>query len=272
MRTISITSGKGGVGKTTITSQLGLSLAELGKRVLILDADMGMSNVDIMFGIKTRKSLYDVVHGESIDSCIVNVRPGLDILSGGNGISELTSLNAFERREILDQVQRLEFRYDFVLIDNSPGLHDYVLHLNAASDEIIIVLTHDVSSFADAYSLVKVLHQKHKRSSFKVITNQIVKAEGIRLFGRFSDVVEKFMTVKLSFLDSIPHDDSLKRIQSRLNMQHAGASTGAVNGLSTVRTVAQNLISEGDSSERQNPVQTSDHGLSKIFRPMAGHA
>ena len=272
MRTISLTSGKGGVGKTTITSHLGLSLAELGKRVLILDADMGMSNVDIMFGIKTKKSLYDVVKGDAIDSCILNVRPGLDILSGGNGISELTSLNSFERREILDQIHKLEFRYDFVLVDNSPGLHDYVLHLNAASDEIVIVLTHDVSSFADAYSLVKVLHQKHKRSSFKVITNQIVKAEGLRLFSRFSDVVEKFMTVKLSFLDSIPHDDSLKRIQSRLNMQHLGASSGAVNGLSTIKTVAKNLIAEVEFTDRQNPVHSAEQGLARIFRPMAGHA
>lgn len=265
MRSISITSGKGGVGKTTIVSNLALTLAEMNQRVLILDGDLGMSNIDIVFGVKTKKSLYDVVNGELLENCITTVAKNVDILSGGNGISELTKINAFQRREIFDQIQKLQFKYDFLLVDNSPGLHDYVLHLNATTDDIFLVLTNDPSSFADAYSLVKVLHSKYKKNEFKIITNQLNKAEGIKLYSRFCEVVEKFMAVRLTLLETIPADDTLRKIQQRISMRQNFST-------SIFRSIANSLIIENHLSLNKASLSGAESGLVSLFRPVSGHA
>lgn len=265
MRSISITSGKGGVGKTTIVANLALSLAEMNQRVLILDGDLGMSNIDIVFGVKTKKSLFDVVNGEVMENCITTVAKNVDILSGGNGISELTKINAFQRRDIFDQVQKLQFKYDFMLVDNSPGLHDYVLHLNATTDDVFIVLTNDPSSFADAYSLLKVLHSKYKKNEFKIITNQLSKIEGTKLYARFCDVVEKFMPVRLRLLESIPSDDNLKKIQQRINMRQNFST-------SIFRSIANTLIIENNLNQNKSTLGHTESGLVSLFRPISGHA
>ena len=269
MRSISITSGKGGVGKTTIVSHLALALADFNQRVLILDGDLGMSNIDICFGIKTKRSLFDVVNGEQLENCITTVAKNVDILSGGNGISELTKINAFQRRDIFDQIQKLQFKYDFLLVDNSPGLHDYVLHLNATTDDIFLVLTNDPSSFADAYSLVKVLHSRYKKNEFKVITNQVNKTDGTRLYARFCDVVEKFMSVRLNLLESIPADDSLKKIQQRISM---GQNLSHGLSASIFRSLANSLIIENNLNQNKSIVTNQESGLVSLFRPVSGHA
>lgn len=269
MKSISITSGKGGVGKTTIVSHLALALADCKQRVLILDGDLGMSNIDICFGVKTKRSLYDVVNGEQLENCITTVAKNVDILSGGNGISELTKINAFQRRDIFDQIQKLQFKYDFLLVDNSPGLHDYVLHLNATTDEVVLVLTNDPSSFADAYSLIKVLHTKYKKNEFKVITNQLNKTDGMRLYARFCDVVEKFMSVRLNLLDSIPADDSLKKIQQRISM---GQNFSHGLAASIFRSLANSLIIENNLNQNKSTVANQESGLVSLFRPVSGHA
>lgn len=269
MRSISVTSGKGGVGKSTIVSNLALALADMNQSVLILDGDLGMSNIDIMFGVKTKKSLFDVVNGEQMENCITSVAKNVDIISGGNGVAELTKINAFQRREIFDQVQKLQFRYDFLLVDNSPGLHDYVLHLNATTDDIILVLTNDPSSFADAYSLLKILHSKYKKNQFKVITNQLNKVDGIKLYSRFCEVVEKFMAVRLTLLESIPTDDSLKRIQQRINLRQN--LTGSFS-VSIFRSIANTLITENNLNQNKSTLANSESGLASLFRPVSGHA
>jgi flagellar biosynthesis protein FlhG len=269
MRSISIASGKGGVGKTTLVSHLALALADFNQRVLILDGDLGMSNIDICFGVKTKRSLYDVVNGERLEDCITTVAKNVDILSGGNGISELTKINAFQRRDIFDQIQRLQFKYDFLLVDNSPGLHDYVLHLNATTDEIFLILTNDPSSFADAYSLVKVLHTKYKKNEFKVITNLLNKTDGMRLYARFCDVVEKFMSVRLNLLDSIPSDENLKKIQQRITM---GQNFTVGLSASIFRSIANSLIIESHLNQNKSAAANHESGLVSLFRPASGHA
>src|SRR5262245_5480538 len=132
-RTLSITSGKGGVGKTTDAANVALHLAQKGKKVLILDGDLGMGNVDIMFGVRVTRTIHDVLQGEApMSSVLIEVAPGISLIPGGSGIMELQSLTDYQKRILLDQVASLPQNFDFMIVDTAPGIDDNVLYLNAA--------------------------------------------------------------------------------------------------------------------------------------------
>jgi flagellar biosynthesis protein FlhG len=212
-RTISITSGKGGVGKSTLVSNLALALSNRGKKVLILDGDLGMANVDIMFGVRTYSSIYDVIRGEkSMDEVVVPVRENISLVPGGSGVYGLHNLDIVQKQNVLDQVSSLEGRYDYFLIDTAPGIADNVLYLNSASEEIFVVLTPDPASLADSYALIKVLNQKQGEKRFSIICNMVKdEAEGMQVFKRLSDVAAKFLYVSLDYKGHIPLDPNLRQ-------------------------------------------------------------
>ncbi|HEX4922999.1 MAG TPA: MinD/ParA family protein [Bdellovibrionales bacterium] len=234
-RTLSITSGKGGVGKTTIAANMALNLAQKGKKVLILDGDLGMGNVDIMFGVRAQRTIQDVLAGEAtLASILVDVAPGVTIIPGGSGILELQSLNDFQKRALLDEVAALPRSFDFMIVDTAPGIDDRVLYLNSAVHQIGVVLTPDPSSMADSYALIKVLNKYHKEDRFSIICNQVRdEAEGLALFKRLSDVASKFLYVSLDYQGSIPHDALLNRAtrsqQLVLSSQPHASSSLAIN-------------------------------------------
>jgi flagellar biosynthesis protein FlhG len=267
MKIIAVTSGKGGVGKTTTACNLGVALADLGQRVLILDGDLGMANVDIFFGIKSIATIQDLLLGKPAADCITPVMKNLDLLAGGSGLIELTQVNAFQRRELLTQVQELQFRYDVVLVDTAPGLHEYVLHLNAVADDVLVVLTPDPASFADAYALIKVLNKRHKISEFKIMCNLIDEAAGRRLFVRFSEVVEKFLSIRLNYLTSLPQDGLLSKTQQlqRLIMRQSPQSSTC----EIFRRLAKELVGE---MQGVGTISTQTKVGEGIFRPVTGHA
>lgn len=212
-RTLSITSGKGGVGKTTIAANMALNLAQKGKKVLLLDGDLGMGNVDIMFGVRTQKTIHDVLEGEApLSEVLVDVAPGVTIIPGGSGIFELQTLNDRQKRVLLDHVTTLPQNYDYLIVDTAPGIDDNVLYLNSAVHQIGVVLTPDPASMADSYALIKVLNKYHREDRFSIICNQVRdEAEGLALFKRISDVASKFLYVSLDYQGSIPHDPLLTR-------------------------------------------------------------
>jgi len=212
-KTISITSGKGGVGKTTVTANLAYHLAQRGKRVLILDGDLGMGNVDIMFGVRTATTIYDVLNGNCpMSEVLIEVSPRIHLIPGGSGIMELQSLNDQQKRILLDQVNTIGLDFDYMLVDTAPGIDDNVLYLNAAVNEICVVLTPDPSSMADSYALIKVLNKYHRETKFSIICNNVRdEREGLILFKRLSDVTSRFLFVSLDYKGSIPHDPILSR-------------------------------------------------------------
>lgn len=268
MKIISVTSGKGGVGKTSIVSNMALGLSKLGKKVLIFDGDLGMANVDIFFGAHPKKNLDDFLNGEPLKECLTPVAQNIDLLAGGSGIYDLCHLNAFQRREILDHLAGMNYLYDFLIIDTSPGLHDHVLHLNSVSDECLVLLTPDPSSFTDAYALIKVLNQKFKMQKFSVICNQVIDEKaGTQLFLRFADVVQQFLPIRLNYKKTIPFDSQLKlsnQLQRLiLRQDQRSVSSQAISALCTEIVSEQQINSAtGDSVK----------GLDTLFRPASGHA
>jgi flagellar biosynthesis protein FlhG len=230
-KTISITSGKGGVGKTTLTANLAYSLAKQGRKVLIFDGDLGMANVDIMFGVKPEHTIMDVLRGgKDIQQVVVELAPNISLIPGGSGLVELNRLNAFERRSLLDTVSVLDFQYDYMLIDTAPGITDNVLYLNSASQKSAVVITPDPSSLADSYALIKVLHQEYKETRFSIICNQVRdEVDGLSLYNRFSEVVNRFLNIGLDYWGALPMDAAIRRAtqSQRLIMRQEPTSESA---------------------------------------------
>jgi flagellar biosynthesis protein FlhG len=212
-RTMSVTSGKGGVGKTTIVANLATMLARQGNNVLILDGDLGMANVDIMFGARVKHTVRDVLNGsQSINDVITQIDPKIWLLPGGSGFHDLQNLGEMQKGSILTQLSTITQRFDYMIIDTAPGIDTNVMYFNTSAQEIYVVVTPDPSSFTDAYALIKVLHTYYGEKRFSIIANQVRdEQEGLSVFQRLSDVSQKFLFVSLDYLGCIPTDVGVRR-------------------------------------------------------------
>jgi flagellar biosynthesis protein FlhG len=240
-RTMTVTSGKGGVGKSSIVSNLAYQLGQQGHRVLIFDGDLSMSNVDIMFGVRPEFTLQHVVEGRAaVEDIILPVAQNVSLLPGGSGIIELQNLTEFQKRNLIHQVQSIPGKYDFLIIDTAPGIGDMVLHLNAAAHEINVIVTPDPASITDSYALIKVLNKYHKVNRFNIICNQVKdEAEGLQLFKRVSDVASRFLFVILDYRGSIPTDGMMRKAtKSQQLLLETQPSSPAAESL---RKIAKNL-------------------------------
>lgn len=212
-KTISITSGKGGVGKSSTVANLALTMGRRGYRVLLLDGDLGMANLDIMFGARSQGTIQDVVNGDkTLDEVIIQVAENVYLIPGGSGIYGMSRLDVFQRQSLLDQVSDLDRQFDFMLIDTAPGIDDNVLYLNTAAQEIVVVVNSDPSSLTDSYALIKVLHQRHQESRFSILPNMVKdENEAMAIYRRLSDVANKFLYVSLDLKGYIPMDLNLRQ-------------------------------------------------------------
>ncbi|MCM2280813.1 MAG: MinD/ParA family protein [Bdellovibrionaceae bacterium] len=254
-RTISITSGKGGVGKTSLVANIALTLGREGQRVLILDGDLGMANVDIMFGVRPEKTILDVVHGEAgVRDILIDVAPNVTLIPGGSGIFDLQNLNMFEKQNLLDQVSSLGTGYDLMIVDTAPGIADNVLYLNAAAQEINVVVTPDPASIADSYALIKVLHQRYRENRFSIICNQVKdETEGLRLFERLNDVSARFLNVGLDYKGSVPMDLNLR--QATKSQQLVMRSHPETAAATAMRRIAHKFRFYADSESPKGSLQ-----------------
>ncbi len=216
-KTLSVTSGKGGVGKTTLTCNLAQFLAARGNKVLILDGDLGMANVDVMFGRKATHNILDVLEGRKfIEEVIIEVKENIYLIPGGSGLHELTRLEPMHKKNLLDQVSGLNGYFDYLIIDTAPGIDSNVLYLNSAVHEIIVVVTPDPSSLTDAYALIKVLNKYHKEEKFTIVCNEVSsEEEALFIYKRLSEVTERFLCVSLDFKGFIPMDANVVRANRR---------------------------------------------------------
>lgn len=216
-RVITVTSGKGGVGKSSISVNLAIQLCRLGKRVVILDADFGLANVEVMLGIRPTYTLADLMFkGKSIQD-IITVGPGnIGFISGGSGIRELTNLTGDQVRSLIHMLNALDTYADVIIIDTGAGISDIVLELVAFSTEILLVATPEPTSITDAYALMKTLRRREdfipKDASIKMIGNRTVSEEqGLELYQKLKVVVDKFLGIQLEYLGMIPQDDHIQK-------------------------------------------------------------
>lgn len=210
-RTIAITSGKGGVGKTHTTVNLGLSLSKLGKKVLLLDGDLGLANINILLGFEPKKTLQQVVSGEAdLSEVIVEALPNLDIIPAASGIPELTLLSEHERLALINAFDDLANEYDYMLIDTAAGIGDNVLYFNVAAEDILVVVSPEPTSITDAYALIKVLSTRCNRKEFNILVNRAANmSEAKSTYLQLANVTEQFLNVSLKLIGHISEDSSV---------------------------------------------------------------
>lgn len=216
-RVITITSGKGGVGKSNTAVNLAYQLQELGKKVIIFDADFGLANVEVMFGAIPKYNLSDLIFkGKNITEIITEGPNGIGFISGGSGIVALSNLNREQISYLIRNLSYLDQMADFIIIDTGAGISDSVMDFVLASPEIIMVSTPEPSSLTDSYSLLKTLYRnpsfQKENGKVKVITNKVNSSEDAAMVYRKLDtVVSKFLGGNLEFLGMIPADTEIDK-------------------------------------------------------------
>lgn len=215
-RTIAIASGKGGAGKTSVAACLAWVLAERGSNVCLVDVDLGLSNVDILLGLTPRHTLEDVILGDaSMDQAITRVRPGLDVISGGSGAAALADLDPRQRAAFLTKIKTLD-HYDFLLLDNAPGIHRQVVAFCLAAREQIIVVNPEPASVTDGYALLKVLRQNGLRRPPYILVNRVPQGfDHATLTQRFAAVCKKHLQTLVLPLGAIPDDPLFRQAAAR---------------------------------------------------------
>lgn len=255
IRTMSVTSGKGGVGKTTITVNLAACLASMSKKVLILDGDMSLANVDIFLKSHSSATLHEFLNGQaSLSEVIVKHSRFVHILPGASGIFEMTQLNPFQKKMLLDGVSQLEEDYDYLLIDTASGISDDVLYLSSAAQDVFVVVQPDPSSLTDSYALIKLLNQKYRKKNFTIISNLVLnEQEGLHLYNRINSVTSKFLNISLHYAGFVPFDLKMRQAthQQELIMTLAPASSSS----QSLRQIASGIEKSAVHEEIQGGLQ-----------------
>lgn len=217
VKVIAVTGGKGGVGKTTISANLAVSLAAQGRDVMLVDADLGLANVDVVLGLHTRFHLGHVVAGEcALEDAIVTGPRGLQVVPAASGAKRMANLSDAEQAGIIRAFSDLYHRVEVLVIDTAAGLHDSVLTFSQAAHHVLVVVCDEPASITDAYGLIKVLSREHGVRRFQILANQTRRSgEGPQLFQKISRVCDRFLNVTLEFAGSVPFDDYLRRAVQR---------------------------------------------------------
>ena len=210
--TIAITSGKGGVGKTTIAVNVALCLALQNKETLLLDADLGMANAHILLGINPKFSLEDFVTGNlPLDKVITTTKNNLKFVSGGNAINNLLNLSDLERHKIIKSFNDLKKKPEYMLIDVGAGAEASSMTFLASADKVIVVITGEPTSFIDAYTLIKTSFLDYKINNFGIIINMALSPLQAKLnFDKFQSITHKFLDVNLKYVGQIPNSQKVK--------------------------------------------------------------
>lgn len=213
LKVFAVTSGKGGVGKSNVAANLAIHVAKTGKRVLVIDADLGLANIEILFGLKPRFHLGDVLGGgRPIDEVLVQGPHGICLLPAGSGIQSLTQLSDNEKMQFITALDPLEDLFDVVFIDSGAGIGDNVLFFVGAAQEAILVVNPEPTALIDAYAVVKVLSQQAGVQSFSVIVNPVVDELAARgIFNKLTSVTNRFLTARMRHLGYIPRDENFHR-------------------------------------------------------------
>ena len=211
VRVVAVTSGKGGVGKTNVTANLAVALAHLGRRVMVLDADVGLGNLDILLGLTPPYTLADVLSGRRRLREVVFPGPGgIRVLPAGSGFQNLTALSDHQIRELQSEMDELQEETDVLLIDTGAGIGRNVTSFATMAQDIIVVATPEPTSLTDAYALMKVLSTQYSERRFRLLVSMTrTPTDGGDVYRKLSLVAERFLHISIDFLGSIPYDPRL---------------------------------------------------------------
>ena len=217
VRVIAVASGKGGVGKTNVSVNLAVALADAGKHVMLLDADLAMANVDVLLGLQPRANLAHVLDGElSLEEIIVEGPAGVQIVPASSGVAHLAQLSPAEHAGLIRAFSDLTQPLDVLVVDIAAGVADSVVTFTRAAHEVVVVVCDEPASITDAYALIKVLSREQGIQRFQVLANMArSEEEGRTLFRKIAAVCERFLDVTLNHLGTVPYDEYLRKAVQR---------------------------------------------------------
>ena len=213
IKVIAVTGGKGGVGKTNVSLNLAISLAKQGKRVMVLDADLGLANVDVLLGLRVDKNLSHVLRGEcTLDDILVTGPHGIKIAPATSGSQSMAELSATEHAGLIRAFSELRTDIDVLLVDTAAGISDMVMSFSRAAQDVLVVVCDEPTSLTDAYALIKILNREHGVFKFKIVANMVRSdKEGKELFSKLSKVTGRFLDVALELVGVIPFDENIRK-------------------------------------------------------------
>ena len=225
-RVLAVTSGKGGVGKTFFSAKLAAALARRGERVLVLDADLGLANLDVVLNLHPKITLHDVFTGKaSLDEAILPAPGGFSVLLAGSGLVEYSRLTPHVREQLVEIIDRVAPRFDRILLDTGAGISDVVLHAISLADDVLVIATPEPTSMTDAYATIKLLATQQGRRAIRIVVNQVsVAGEGRTIRNQLQLVVDRFVTphldggsgaVALEMQGEIPTDPAVREAVQR---------------------------------------------------------
>lgn len=244
-RAIAVSSGKGGVGKTNLAVNLAVSFAERGERVVLLDADLGLANADVLCGITPRATLEDVVTGDrTLEEVMVHAPGGFRLVPGASGVSRLADMGQLQRRSVLEQLMALERTTDVLIVDTGAGIGANSMAFAAAAHTIVVATTPEPTAIADAYGAIKTLVARGVRDGLQLVVNMAMsEEEGRSVHARMDRVARAFLSVRIDYAGSIPHDSAVLMAVRRREPVMVGAPMAPSS--KAIRQLARVLAGEG---------------------------
>ncbi|ADW18386.1 flagellar biosynthesis protein (FlhG) [Desulfobulbus propionicus DSM 2032] len=254
-RVVSVTSGKGGVGKTAVVANLAVLLARMGKRVLILDADLGLANIDVVFGLAPSHNLNHFFTGEQgLETILTDGPEGIKILPAGSGVQRFTRLDSEQKMRLLEGLDAMNNDFDFVLIDTEAGISENVTYFNTAAQEILVVTTPDPTAITDAYALMKLLSNQYHEKHFNLIVNFIRnEEEALDVYRKLTMVANRYLDISIDYIGSIPRDklmvDAIRKQQVLVQLFPESKTSLAFEAL------ARTIVQEPQTLEPKGSIQ-----------------
>jgi len=217
VQTIAITGGKGGVGKTNLSVNLAVELSRLGRKVVLLDADLGLANVDILLGLRAKFTIEDLLKGTcTINDLLLEGPFGMKVIPAASGTQELVQLSSLQHAGIIHAFSELEGNIDYLIIDTAAGISDTVLSFVRAAQEILLVVCNEPTSITDAYAMLKLLNTRHQINRFHVVANMVKSPQdGKDVYQKLLNVTDRFMDIALSLTGMVPSDSHLLKAVRR---------------------------------------------------------
>lgn len=213
VKVIAVSGGKGGVGKTNVSLNTAIALAQVGKRVLVLDADLGLANVDVMLGLRVKRNISHVLSGEcELDDIIIEGPAGIKIIPATSGTQSMVDLTPAEHAGLIRAFSEMQTEFDVLIVDTAAGISDMVLSFSRAAQDVMLVVCDEPTSITDCYALMKLLSRDHGVFKFKVVANMVrSQREGQQLFGKLTKVTDRFLDVALELVAIVPFDENIRK-------------------------------------------------------------